>query len=72
MYYAVFYATDGTIHLWPNESKDECEQKLLRMLEKLDVYERCDRTTIIKREIVDGNKYIFGCPKSLNMKERIK
>lgn len=68
MYYAVFYSTDGTIHLWPNETKEGCEQKLLDILKDYRVYERCDRTTIIKREL--NGDYVFGSPKSLNIKDK--
>ena len=33
------------------------------------IYDRVDRTTIIKREIKE-NDYVFGCPKSLNIKDK--
>ena len=69
MYYAVFYSKDGTIHLWPNEDKLACEEKLMGLLKDHRVYERCDRTTIIKRELADG-QYVFGSPNSLNAKEK--
>ena len=39
MYYAVFYSKDGTIHLWPNETKDGCEEKLLEILKDERVYD---------------------------------
>jgi len=69
MYYAVIYCKDKTIHLWQNESKQECENKLFELLKDKRVYDRVERTTIIKREIKDGD-YVFGCPKSLNIKEK--
>lgn len=69
MYYAVIYCKDKTIHLWQNESKQECENKLFELLKDKRVYDRVERTTIIKRGIKDGD-YVFGCPKSLNIKEK--
>lgn len=72
MYFAVFYSTDGTIHLWPSDDKKACEAKLLKMLRDPRVYERCARTTIIKREVKDGDSFIFGSPASLNMLTKLK
>lgn len=70
MYYGVFYDKDGTIHLWPNEDKEQCETKLYEMLKDERIYIRCDRTTIIKRELSGDNQYVFGCPNSLNIKDK--
>lgn len=70
MYFATIYCTDGTIHHWPAETKEECENKLLELMKDVKVYNRVDRTTIIKRELKDNNKYVFGCPESLNMKKK--
>lgn len=69
MYFAVVYCKDKTIHLWQNESKEECENKLFEMLKDKRVYDRVERTTIIKREIKD-NEFVFGSPNSLNIKEK--
>ena len=69
MYYATIYCKDKTIHLWQAETKEECEQKLFDLMKDKRVYDRIDRTTIIKREIKD-NQYVFGCPQSLNIKAK--
>lgn len=69
MYFATIYCTDNTIHLWPAETKEECEAKLLDLLKDRKVYDRVDRTTIIKREL-QGNQYVFGSPESLNIKAK--
>lgn len=72
MYYATIYCTDKTIHLWPAETREECEQKLYTLLEDPRVLERVDRTTIIKRENgLNNSNYIFGCPESLNIKPKV-
>lgn len=71
-YYAVFYSTDGTIHLWAGDSKEDCEEKLFEMLKTKKIHDRCKRTTIICRDAkaVGEEGYIFGSPKSLNILER--
>lgn len=69
MYFAVIYCKDKTIHLWQNESKEECENKLLDLLKDKRVYDRAERTTIIKRDIKE-NDFVFGSPNSLNMKDK--
>ena len=69
MYFAVIYCKDKTIHLWQNESKEECEKKLLDLLKNKQVYDRVERTTIIKRGIKE-NDFVFGSPNSLNMKDK--
>ena len=69
IYYAVIYCHDGTIHLWPGESKEACEEKLLQVLMDKRCHDRCKRTTIIKRDAksVGEEGYAFGSPESLNM-----
>lgn len=69
-YYAVFYSIDGTIHLWPGDTQEECLSKLSKMLEDPKMFDRCESTTVIKRDMdrFNGN-YIFGNPKSLNAKK---
>ena len=69
MYYATIYCKDGTIHLWQADTKEACEQKLFDLMKDKRVYDRVDRTTIIKREVKD-NQYVFGSPNSLNIKEK--
>ena len=69
MYYAVVYCKDNTIHLWQSKSKEECETKLFEMLKDKRIYDRVERTTIIKRDVKD-NQYVFGCPNSLNIKDK--
>lgn len=70
VYYAVIYCTDGTIHLWKADTKEECENKLFELLKDKRVFDRCERTTIIKREFTD--KYLFGNPDSLNIKAKFE
>ncbi len=70
MYFATIYCTDGTIHCWPAETKEECEEKLLNTLKDKRVFDRTDRTTIIKRDV--KTKYVFGSPNSLNMKVKFE
>ena len=71
-HYAVFYSKDGTIHLWPGESKEDCERKLYDMLKDKRVHDRCRRTTIIKRDAktVGEEEFVFGSPASLNVLEK--
>ena len=69
MYFAVIYCKDGTIHLWPNSEKEACEEKLYNLLKDKRVYDRTERTTIIKRDIKEGD-YVFGSPNSLNVVEK--
>lgn len=67
-YFAVVYCNDGTMHLWPGESKEDCFTKLKKMKESPKIYSRMKATTIIKRNMdnfEDG--FIFGSPKSLNI-----
>lgn len=73
MYYATIYCKDKTIHLWPAPTREECEQKLFDLLQDPKVFNRVDRTTIIKREFgLSNNEYIFGCPESLNIKPKVE
>ncbi len=67
-YFAVVYCYDGTIHLWPGNTQEECLEKLREMKDHMDVFERMESTTVIKRDMSNfkDNK-IFGCPKSLNV-----
>ena len=69
IYYAVFYSTDGTVHLWPGESVEACEKKLIHVLQCKKCYLKCKRTTIISRDkkAVGENGYVFGDPNSKNV-----
>ena len=69
MYYAVIYCKDKTIHLWGAETKQECEDKLFNLMKDKRVYDRVERTTIIKRELKEDT-YVFGSPNSLNIKDK--
>ena len=67
-YFAVFYSTDGTIHLWPGDNQEVCLEKLKDMSIEEGIIDRLKATTVIKRDMSkfkDG--MIFGCPKSLNI-----
>ena len=68
-YYAVFYSTDGTIHLWPGDSIEACEKKLIHVLQSRKCYKKCKRTTIISRDkkAVGEDGFVFGCPNSRNV-----
>ena len=72
IYYAVFYSNDGTIHLWPGKSIEECEKKLIHVLQSKKCYMRCKRTTIISRdkETVGEDGYVFGSPNSRNVLDK--
>ena len=69
VYYAVFYSIDGTIHLWPGNSVEECEKKLIHVLQSRKCYLKCKRTTIMSRDAkgVGEDGFVFGCPESRNM-----
>lgn len=67
-YYAIVYCYDGTIHLWSATTKEECSTKLLSLLQDKRIYDRVERTTIIKRDL--KNPYVFGSPTSLDMKSK--
>lgn len=67
-YYAVVYCKDGTIHLWPGDSQEECLGALNELKENPKILKRMMSTTVIKRDMdnfKDG--LIFGSPKSLNV-----
>ena len=67
-YFAVVYSPDGTIHLWPGESKEACLNKLRSMRDSPRVHDRMEATTVIKRDMSNfKDGMIFGCPKSLDM-----
>ena len=65
-HYLVIYSKDGSIHLWPANSRQECIKKANDMYSKEKVRELIEATTIIRRDI-EENKKLFGCPKSLNI-----
>lgn len=71
-YYGVVHLKDGTIHLWPGDSQEECLEILRRIKETWG--DRMKATTVIKRNldnVKDG--MIFGSPKSLDvMQEKNK
>lgn len=69
-YFAVVYCHDGTMHLWPGESKEDCMNKLIEMKENSKIKARMKATTIIKRDMTNFTEgFIFGNPKSLNVME---
>lgn len=68
-YFGVVYCRDGTIHLTkPQDTQQECLDKLRSWIKDPKCYERVESTTVIKREM-DNFKggFIFGNPKSLNV-----
>lgn len=67
-YYAVVYCKDGTIHLWPGKSKEDCMEKLTDMKHTEGVSERMESTTVINRDLENcKDGYIFGHPKCLDV-----
>ena len=68
-YFGVVYCHDGTVHLTkPQDTQQECLDKLKSWIEDPRCYERVAATTVIKREMdnfKDGR--IFGNPKSLDI-----
>ena len=68
-YYAVLYAVDGTIHLWPGNSQEECLERLRGILKNEVKNDYCKATTVIKRDMSNfKDGMIFGNPKSLDVK----
>ena len=65
LHYAVFYSKDGSVHLFPAETREEAVQDLMNCLSHKRWHDRCARTTIIKRQVED--EFIFGKPESLNV-----
>lgn len=60
-YYLVIYCKDGTIHLWPGDSKQVCLEKLADMLTSPDIVARYENSTIIKRDMSNfKDGLIFG------------
>lgn len=69
-YFAVVYCKDGTMHLWPGKSKEDCLRKLNDMKDTPKINSRMKATTIIKRDMTNfKDGFIFGNPKSLNVME---
>lgn len=67
-YFAVVYCHDGTMHLWPGESKEDCFRKLKEMKDNSKICSRMKATTIIKRDMSNFKEgFIFGNPKSLDV-----
>lgn len=73
-YFAVIYSKDGTIHLWPGDSQEECLNTLRDIRDNPIWGDRLASTTVIKRDMSNFKEgLIFGNPKSLNvMLERRK
>lgn len=60
-YFLVIYCKDGTIHLWPGSSKQDCLEELAGMLAQEEVQKRYDCSTIIKRDMSNfKDGLIFG------------
>ncbi len=61
VFYLVFYATDGTIHLLPKQSKEECQQSLQKMFKDKRICDRYKNSMIIKRNLDAYDQgYVFG------------
>lgn len=60
-FYLVYYCKDGSIHLLPKDSKEECQKVLNKMLTNKSTRDRYDNAMIIKRNLDAYDKgYIFG------------
>ena len=67
-YFAVVYCYDGTVHLAPGSTQEECLERLRDMKLNPKTIERMEATTVIKRDMNNfKDDKIFGCPKSLNV-----
>jgi len=74
-YYTVVYLSDGTIHMWPGDTQDECLATAARVRDKnsptLKDGSFIVATTVIKRDLdsfktVKDVPMIFGSPKTLD------
>lgn len=74
VWYAVFYHKNGTITMWPGETKEEARAALEEALSDERVFFRCLRTTIVSRTVKpsadDGRPYPFGRPAAHNVLPR--
>lgn len=68
MHYLVIYSKDGTIHLWPGHSREECINKAAEMYNKPKVRALIKATTIITRN--QPGEFMFGHPKSLDIMQK--
>lgn len=60
-YFLVLYCHDGTIHLWPGDTKADCLEKLADALENPKVSRLFDDATVIKRDMSNfPDGLIFG------------
>lgn len=60
-YFLTVYCKDGTIHLWPGDSKQDCLMKLADMLTDKRIVERYKDSTVIKRDMSNfKDGLIFG------------
>lgn len=60
-YFLVVYCKDGTIHLWPGDSKQDCLLKLADMLTNEKIVGRYKDSTVIKRDMSNfKDGLIFG------------
>lgn len=60
-FYLVYYCKDGSIHLLPQDTKEECQKVLTKMLSTKATRDRYDNAMIIKRNLDAYDKgYIFG------------
>ena len=72
-YFAVVYCYDGTIHLEPGNTQEECLEKLAVMTNSPRTLARMRATTVIKRDMNNFKEdLIFGCPKSLDIMQNQK
>ena len=70
-FYLVYYAKDGTIHLWPGKSREECAEMGKKMMSDKDRSNYCEATNIICRdtEYFVDNK-LFGVKNKYNFKNK--
>ena len=67
-YFGVVYCNDGTIHLIPGDTQEQCLERLAMMTNSPRTLQRMESTTVIKRDMSNFKEgKIFGCPKSLDV-----
>jgi hypothetical protein len=58
-YFAVIYCFDGTVHLWPGDTKDDCKKKVDELLNHEKIKPRIRAYNIIKRNLDNYQNGLF-------------
>lgn len=68
-FYLVYYAKDGTIHLWPAKTQEECIALGKKMMKDKDRFNYCEATNVIFRDTETfANEKLFGIKDKFNFK----